>query len=131
MRGHHRAITGSLVVMAAALVTEPGCTTPARRSLVGSSTSPQGEPPLNADVAGSEVAVVEPNGSNSVNTAKSVSFVDRHPLLRKPQQYYDNTKSNKVVKTAAAAVVGVPAGLVGEIKQIVIGAPAATPAPAY
>ncbi len=53
------------------------------------------------------------------------------PLLRKPQQYYDNTKSNKVVKTAAAAVVGVPAGIVGELKQIVVGAPTATPAPAY
>ena len=67
-------------------------------------------------------APVEPALAAPTNT---LSWVDRHPLLRKPQQYYDNTKSNKLVKTAAATFVGVPAGFVGEIKQIVVGKPTA------
>src|SRR4051794_39586514 len=54
---------------------------------------------------------------------RAVTFVDRHPLFGKPREYYENSGSNKVVKTAAAAVVGVPVGIFGELKQIVVGAP--------
>jgi hypothetical protein len=50
-----------------------------------------------------------------------LTWVDRHPLFSKPREYYDNSGSNKVVKTAAATVIGIPAGIVGEIKQIVVG----------
>jgi len=53
-----------------------------------------------------------------------VTFVDRHPLLSKPRDYYESSGNNKVVKTLAAGVVGVPAGLFGELKQIVVGRPA-------
>jgi hypothetical protein len=54
-----------------------------------------------------------------------VTFADRHPLLYKPRQYYENSSSsNKVVKVAAATVIGVPAGIVGELRQIVVGQPA-------
>jgi len=56
---------------------------------------------------------------------RGVTFVDRHPLLSKPRDYYESSGNNKVVKTLAAGVVGVPAGIVGELKQIVVGRPAA------
>ncbi|HEV3164611.1 MAG TPA: hypothetical protein VGZ22_11335 [Isosphaeraceae bacterium] len=57
---------------------------------------------------------------------KSITFVDRHPLFSKPREFYDNSGNNKVVKAAAATVVGVPAGIVGELRQIVIGQPPGT-----
>ena len=38
-----------------------------------------------------------------------------------PRDYYESSGNNKVVKSAAAAVIGVPAGLYGEIRQIVVG----------
>jgi hypothetical protein len=53
----------------------------------------------------------------------TVTVVERHPLLSKPKQYYDDTNSNKVAKTAAATFIGVPAGIYGELKQIVVGVP--------
>jgi len=52
---------------------------------------------------------------------KPLSFVDRHPLFSKPRDYYEDTDYNPIVKTAAAVIVGVPAGIVGEVKQIVNG----------
>jgi len=68
---------------------------------------------------------VEPGGSTvaaSPDARTSVTWADRHPLFSKPRQYYDNTtNSNKAVKVAKAAVIGVPAGLFGELKQIVVG----------
>ena len=68
-----------------------------------------------------DVAIVD-----RAKPAATVSAVDRHPLLSKPKQYYDDTNSNKVAKTAAAAFIGVPAGIYGELKQIVVGVPAGT-----
>jgi len=56
--------------------------------------------------------------------ARTVSWVDRHPLFSKPRDYWDTSGDNKVVKAAAATFVGVPAGLYGEVKQIIVGAPA-------
>ncbi len=131
MRGQHKAATGSLIFLAAALVTEPGCSTPARRSIVGGPVASSSEPALSPNPSGPEVAVIDPPSSASTNSTKTASILDRHPLLRKPQQYYDNTNSNKAVKTAAATFVGVPAGIVGELKQIVVGRPSAAPPTAY
>jgi hypothetical protein len=54
----------------------------------------------------------------------SYAWVDRHPLFSKPRDYYENAGSNKVVKAAAATVIGIPAGIFGEIRQIVVGPPA-------
>jgi hypothetical protein len=52
----------------------------------------------------------------------SVTWVDRHPLFSKPRDVYEGTASNnKLVKGAAATVVGVPVGLVGEFRQIIVG----------
>lgn len=59
-----------------------------------------------------------PGGPSSSN-----AYVDRHPLFSKPRQYWDNSGDNKIVKAAAATFIGVPAGFVGEMKQIVVGVP--------
>jgi hypothetical protein len=58
--------------------------------------------------------------------AKTVSVVDRHPLFSKPRDYWDSSGDNKIVKAAAATFVGVPAGVVGEVKQIFVGVPPPT-----
>jgi hypothetical protein len=49
--------------------------------------------------------------------------VDRHPLFAKPREYYEGAGNNRLVKVTAATVVGIPAGLVGELRQIVAGRP--------
>ena len=95
-----------------------GCSSASKRSL------PATEPGLAASGADPGVTVVE-----TPPVVRTTSAVDRHPLLSKPKQYYDSTNNNKVVKTAAATFVGVPAGIFGELKQIVAGAPSTTPAP--
>jgi hypothetical protein len=58
--------------------------------------------------------------------AKSVTYVDRHPLLSKPRDYWETSGDNKIVKAAAATFIGVPAGIFGEVKQIVVGTPPQT-----
>jgi hypothetical protein len=59
----------------------------------------------------------------AASTASTV--VDRHPLLYKPREYWDTSGDNRVVKAAAATFIGVPAGVVGEVRQIFTGAPPA------
>ncbi len=59
---------------------------------------------------------------------QTTSFADRHPLFNKPRQYWETAGDNKIVKVAAATFIGVPAGFVGEVKQIFVGAP---PQPIY
>ncbi len=58
-----------------------------------------------------------------VQPSRTITFRDRHPLLAKPREYYDRGGHNKASKIAAATVVGVPAGIVGELRQIVVGRP--------
>ncbi|MGO9597073.1 MAG: hypothetical protein ACLP7Q_03535 [Isosphaeraceae bacterium] len=60
------------------------------------------------------------------NTPKTVSYVDRHPLLSKPRDYWDSAGNNTIVKAGAATFIGVPVGIYGEIKQIVVGTPPQT-----
>jgi hypothetical protein len=55
------------------------------------------------------------------------SFVNRHPLLSKPREYYDSSGNNTLVKVAGATIVGIPVGIFGELRQIVVGQPT-TPA---
>jgi hypothetical protein len=84
------------------------------------------EPGLSAPVEpGSSAAAAPGGGSGAVAVAphSDVGWVDRHPLFSRPRDYYETTPSNKVVKAAAATVIGIPAGIFGEIKQIVTGAP--------
>jgi hypothetical protein len=90
--------------------------------------------PSKQTLASAEPALSPPvEGGTAVASApppapKTLTFVERHPLLYKPRDYYESAGSNTVVKTAAAVVVGVPAGIVYELKQIVVGAP---PSPTY
>ncbi len=55
-----------------------------------------------------------------------VSFADRHPLFYKPREYWETSGDNTIVKAAAATFVGVPAGILGEVRQIFVGAPPAS-----
>jgi hypothetical protein len=103
-----RRLTWLAVALLAAATT--GCQAPARRTLTPS------EPALTAVPGDSTIVAAKP-------AAPSDSVVDRHPLLSRPRDYYETTNSNKAVKTAAAVVVGVPAGIFGELRQIVRGSP--------
>ena len=77
-------------------------------------------PSLSSSVDGDAAVIVE---EPPIVAAPAVSYVDRHPLLSKPREYYENsTSNNKLVKTAAATFVGVPVGVFGEVKQIFEGA---------
>src|SRR5271167_2319900 len=96
-----------------------GCQTGPSRSTLASA-----EPALSPPVEGGTTVVQAP-------APRSVTFVERHPLFYKPRDYYESSGSNAVVKTAAAVVVGVPAGIVGELRQIVVGTPPPVTTPPF
>lgn len=76
----------------------------------------------------SEPAVIEGDGGTPVIEGVPVhkaTFVDRHPLLARPRDVYHNTSHGPIVKTTAATFVGVPVGVVHEVKQILCGIPPA------
>ena len=77
------------------------------------------EPPLAGDISGATVV--------EAPQVRTVSAIDRHPLLSRPRQYYDTTNGNKLTRTAAAAVIGIPSGIGAEFKQIIVGQTPATP----
>lgn len=112
-----RALHWMVIALLATLVA-PGCSGgPSKRTLAST------EPGLSTVPGDPGVTIVD----RAKPVPNSETFVDRHPLFSKPRDYYENTSSNKVAKTAAAAVIGVPAGIYGELKQIVVGVPV-TPA---
>ncbi len=96
------------------VLTASGCNGPSKRTLASS------EPSLSAASTGeSNVSIID----RAKPAPGSTAFADRHPLFSKPRQYYENTNRGKVSKTAAATLIGVPAGLFGEFKQMVAGTP--------
>ncbi|MDX2036818.1 MAG: hypothetical protein SFX72_09210 [Isosphaeraceae bacterium] len=97
------------VICAASIGCQGGM--PPRRSMVAS------EPGL--EIEGESSAALAAGGGSGFQT----NVVDRHPLFSKPREYYENSGDNKIVKTAAATVIGIPAGVVGEIRQIFVGQP--------
>jgi hypothetical protein len=110
MKRMNRGIALGLVVCAGLWAS--GCQSyQARRPVVTT------DPPL----AQSDGAVDEP-------APRAVAFSDRHPLLYKPREYWETSGNNTIVKAAAATFVGVPAGILGEMRQIIVGAP---PQPRY
>jgi hypothetical protein len=113
MRGYRRFTIAVLVVTCGVIFGCQSATT--RRTVV----TP--EPSLSGAVE-SDGAVAD--GNHSATPVKTVGFVDRHPLFSKPRDYWETSGDNKVVKAAAATFVGVPAGLYGEVKQIIVGTPA-------
>jgi hypothetical protein len=110
------AVTAALAV--ASLGFQIGCQNSGQRRMAAR------EPGLSASVDGAPSTTI----AGSTTPVRSVTWVDRHPLFFKPRDMYEKTDNNPVVKTAAAAVIGVPSGILGELRQIVVGAP---PAPRY
>lgn len=103
----HRLILPTLLMVV--ILPFSGCNSPNKRGSIAMT-----EPGLDE--------VVGPN----VASARPVTVVDRHPLFSKPRDWYEQTNSNKLVKSAAAVVIGIPAGALGEAKQIVVGSPPQT-----
>lgn len=113
-----------LAMAAITVATFTGCQGgPSRRTLA--SAEPALSPPQEP---GTTIAEGPTAIASAPASARNPTFVDRHPLFSRPREYYESAGSNKVVKTAAAVVVGVPAGIFGELRQIVVGAP---PQPRY
>ena len=79
------------------------------------------EPGLAGPVDGD--GTVAADGTRQLPPPKTVSWVERHPLFSKPRDYWETSGDNKIVKAAAATFVGVPAGMYGEVKQIIVGTP--------
>lgn len=76
------------------------------------------EPGLDPSLQGGTAVAAAPEAAAPASPA----WVDRHPLFSRPRDIYEGTAShNKLVKGAAATVVGVPVGLFGELRQIVVG----------
>ena len=112
MRGYRgRAIASLLVVLGISA----GCQGVGRPRTV---VSP--EPSLSGAIE-SDTTVAD--GTRTVAPVKTTTVVDRHPLFSKPRDYWETSGDNKVVKAAAATFVGVPVGIYGEFKQIIVGAP--------
>jgi hypothetical protein len=80
------------------------------------------DPPITSSVDNDGTVVVG-DGTKTIPPARTVTWVDRHPLFSKPRDYWDTSGDNKVVKAAAATFVGVPVGMYGEVKQIIVGTP--------
>lgn len=113
---------GSLCLLALAIGLISGCQTAGvKRPATVVSPSPTVTEGATADSAVAEKTI-------SPMPVRTARFADRHPLFTKPRQYWETSGDNKVVKAAAATFIGVPAGFVGEVKQIFVGAP---PQPIY
>jgi hypothetical protein len=101
-----------LVVGVLAMSTLAGCAHSKGRKAATS------EPPLLSGADGADTVIVE------APEVRTVTAADRHPVLRRPREYYDKTNGNKFSKTVAATVIGVPSGIGAEVKQIFAGQPA-------
>jgi hypothetical protein len=64
---------------------------------------------------------IMPDATAGALPPEEKSFVDRHPLLSSPRNYYRDSGDNPVVKVLAGTVVGVPVGVVQEVWQIGYG----------
>ena len=110
-----------IVVLGLVYSVAPGCQSAGARKPVVTT-----EPPVTSSVDGDGTVVTD--GTRQIAPPKTVTWVDRHPMFSKPRDFWETSGDNKVVKAAAATFVGVPAGLYGEVKQIIVGTP---PEPRY
>ena len=115
MRGSRWLAIGALVV---AVVVSNGCHSSGTKS-----TTVSAEPGLTDAQPETKVN----DGTITAPPVRKVTFVDRHPLFIKPREYWESSGDNRIVKAAAATFIGVPAGFVGEVKQIIVGAPPQVP----
>ncbi len=114
MRGNRRRSIGALIL---AVGVVPGCQSAGtKRPSTVISPAPAVSDAGNLEGESAERTVSTP-------PPRTVTFVDRHPLFKKPREYWDSSGDKKIVKAAAATFIGVPAGFVGEVKQIIVGAP--------
>jgi hypothetical protein len=111
MSGRRRK-AGLGIAAACLLAVAPGCQNGNRRI---ARAEPVLGPPLEPGATLVEATPVAP----------SVTWVDRHPMFSKPRDIYGSTNGNGFVKAAAATLVGIPVGVAGEVKQIVVGKPVA------
>jgi hypothetical protein len=112
MRGSRWLALGALWVAA---IAGSGCHSSGTKS-----TTVTAEPGL-TDAAEPQTKLSD--GTITAPPVRTVGFADRHPLFVKPRQYWESSGDNRIVKAAAATFIGVPAGFVGEVKQIIGGAP--------
>jgi hypothetical protein len=103
------------ILFLALMTTLGGCQSSGSRR-----TAKAPEPSLSGALDSGAPIVAEPA------PATTVTYVDRHPLFSKPRDYWESAGDNKIRKAAAATFVGVPVGLYGEMKQIVVGVPPET-----
>lgn len=89
-----------------------GCASAARRRSLAVA-----EPPLDLHEGDPSVVAQAP----PPQAPRAATFANRHPLFTKPREYYEISGDNKLVKSAAATFIGVPAGVLGEMRQIVVG----------
>lgn len=108
MRGRRLASVALLILLA----TLSGCASAARRR----SLAVAPEPSLDLSEGGPSVVAQAPPPEG-----RGATFADRHPLFTKPREYYEISGENKLVKSAAATFIGIPAGVLGEMRQIVVG----------
>ena len=109
---HRNRTARAVLVGVLACAPAAGCQSAPKRAALG-------EPAFGSAVDRGAKVVDVPTATPS----GSMAWMDRHPLFSRPREYYETTPSNKVVKTAAATVIGVPAGLFAELRQIVVGTP--------
>jgi hypothetical protein len=117
----HACIWGILV--SAILVACAGCQGAGGRSRVT-----RAEPSLSGNI--NDDVIIDDSSALAAAPApaRTAGVVDRHPLFSKPREYWESSGDNKIVKAAAATFIGVPAGFLGEMRQIVVGTP---PTPRY
>ena len=101
------------VVAALAVLITPGCAKNRQKVMV-SNNRPIIEGA--SSVGGGEIVVNNKPAGGS-------RFIDRHPLFYKPGEYYTTYDGNVVLRGARATFVGIPAGMVGEMKQAFRGVP--------
>jgi|GEM_PF-793931 len=71
-------------------------------------------------LAGADMAALPPE-VDAMPPAAEKGFVDRHPILSAPRNYYRDSGTNPVVKVLAGTFVGIPVGVVREVWQVGYG----------
>lgn len=105
----------ALIVLAAALVAGC-CSSPYREAAYG--PGPEAPPVISQDAG-----ALPPEGANvmAAPLGQEKTFVERHPILSSPVNYYRDSGDNPVVKVLAGTFVGIPVGVAREAWQIVYG----------
>jgi hypothetical protein len=121
MRGRHRLLWFFLAGLSGLTGCQGGLHH--RRSLAGGA-----EPGLSGS-SNVDDAVIDPESITTDplmvdgSPRRKANWIDRHPLFRKPGEVYDATPGSGLAKGLKATFIGVPMGIGGEVKQIIVGCP--------